>query len=126
MWKQWEVEYMRLNYGILPIEDIANKLGKTENAVIGKIHRSGIKMNNRRKEFAIYRGDNLLVIGTEKECADLLGIDIQTLRFYRTPSYEKRIEISKPDDMMYVVDLGYWPINEEAYHETLEQINFRI
>jgi len=126
MWKQWEVEYMRLNYGILPIEDIANKLGRSNNAVIGKINRSDIKMTNRQKEFAVYRGDNLLAIGTEKECADLLGVDFQTIRFYRTPSYEKRRELYGPDDRMYVVDLGYWPINEEEYHEALKRINQRV
>lgn len=49
----------------------------------------------RRKyngEFALYRGDEFIDIGTKKELAKLLGIKTSTLYRFLTPSYAKRQE----------------------------------
>ncbi len=42
-------------------------------------------------EYAVYKGDDLLVIGTRQECADKLGIKPKTVSFYTTPTHRKRI-----------------------------------
>ena len=41
-------------------------------------------------EYALYKGDELIIIGTIKEIADYLGIKEDSVRFYNTPSYKKR------------------------------------
>lgn len=44
------------------------------------------------KEYALYKGENLLAIGTVKEIAASLGVAIETVKFYGMPSYKKRIK----------------------------------
>ncbi|WP_375614878.1 hypothetical protein [Streptococcus thermophilus] len=42
------------------------------------------------KEYALYRGDELLAIGTKREIAEQLGISVRSVSFYGTTSYAKR------------------------------------
>lgn len=42
-------------------------------------------------EIAVYKGDNLLCIGTLRQCAKTLRIRPQTLNFYTTPTYQRRV-----------------------------------
>lgn len=124
MWTKWETEYVKLTYGILPIEEIAEKIGRSPGAVRNKA--STLKKVPRQREYAVYRDDKLIAIGNETKCANILGMSFQTFRWYRTPSYESRREKFEPEDRLYIVDLGFWPVNEEEYHEALEQITKRI
>lgn len=50
---------------------------------------------NREKNYALYRGEKFLGIGTKKELAELLGVKVETVSFYATPSYKKRINEAK-------------------------------
>lgn len=45
---------------------------------------------NKEKEYALYKGEKLLGIGTKKELAKMLGVKISTINFYRSPAYKKR------------------------------------
>ena len=47
------------------------------------------------KIYAMYKGEKCLASGTLYQLAQQLGIDIQTLRFYLTPTYRKRLKKSK-------------------------------
>jgi hypothetical protein len=47
------------------------------------------------KEYALYKGDTLLGIGTITELAEITGKLPKTLRFYGAPSYQKRAEKRK-------------------------------
>lgn len=42
-------------------------------------------------EYAIYKGENLLAIGTERQLARDLGVKIETIKFYRSPAYARRL-----------------------------------
>ena len=42
------------------------------------------------KEFAIYKGDELLAMGTKREIAKKLGISVRSVTCYGTPSYAQR------------------------------------
>ena len=50
---------------------------------------------NREKNYALYRGEKFLGIGTKKELAELLNVKLETVSFYATPSYKKRINEAK-------------------------------
>jgi mannitol/fructose-specific phosphotransferase system IIA component len=52
-----------------------------------KTTNEGEKLN----EYAVYKGDSLIVIGTIKECAEHMGVLQKTVRYYLTPTYEKRL-----------------------------------
>ena len=43
-----------------------------------------------KKEYALYKGDEFISIGTIRELAELLGRPEDTVRFYHTPAYQKR------------------------------------
>ncbi|KGR89418.1 hypothetical protein [Lysinibacillus odysseyi] len=42
------------------------------------------------KEYAVYKGDELLGIGTAEELAEKFNVRPQTIRFWSAPSYQKR------------------------------------
>jgi|SRR5690625_2397868 len=41
-------------------------------------------------EYAVYRGDELVVMGTAKECADFLGVKPNYIHWLVTPAAERR------------------------------------
>jgi hypothetical protein len=43
------------------------------------------------KEYVVYKGDSLICIGTIKECAAHMGVQPDTVKFYTTPTYQKRL-----------------------------------
>ncbi|MED1403893.1 hypothetical protein P4U07_13835 [Bacillus mycoides] len=43
------------------------------------------------KEYVVYKGESLLCIGTIQECADYMGVLPATVRFYTTPSYQRKL-----------------------------------
>lgn len=44
------------------------------------------------KIYAMYKGEQCLAIGTIIQLSKELGVSIQTIRFYLTPSYKKRVK----------------------------------
>lgn len=40
--------------------------------------------------YALYKGEELLVIGTVKEIAQKMNVKVGTVFYYRTPTYKKR------------------------------------
>lgn len=42
-------------------------------------------------EYAIYKGENLLAIRTERQLARELGVKVETIKFYRSPAYARRL-----------------------------------
>lgn len=46
-------------------------------------------------EYAVYKGDELLAIGTKEECAEQLGVKPETILFYSYQSYQRRVEQPK-------------------------------
>jgi hypothetical protein len=44
----------------------------------------------KQREYALYKGDTFLTIGTAREIAKQLGINVKSVLFYGTPTYTKR------------------------------------
>jgi hypothetical protein len=42
--------------------------------------------------YAIYKGDVFLFIGTRKECATYLNVKPDSITFYTSPTYRKRLK----------------------------------
>lgn len=47
------------------------------------------------KEYALYKGEELLAIGTKREIAERLGVSVNTVSYYGTPVYARRTNDSK-------------------------------
>lgn len=44
------------------------------------------------KEYALYKGDELLAMGTIEEIAKQIGVKRETIVFYKTPAYKNRLK----------------------------------
>lgn len=42
------------------------------------------------KEYALYKGDEILAIGTIEEIAKKMKVDYRTIKFYTTKTWKKR------------------------------------
>ena len=47
------------------------------------------------KEFVLYKGEELIAMGTKKEIAEQLGVSASTVGYYGTPVYARRTSESK-------------------------------
>lgn len=45
----------------------------------------------RQQEWALYKGEELLAMGTMREIADAVNVSEETIYFYSSPAYEKRV-----------------------------------
>lgn len=55
-------------------------------------------------EYAMYRGDRFIGIGTREELCKLKGININTFSFFQSPAYRSRIQ--NYNNTIYIVKLG--------------------
>lgn len=44
----------------------------------------------QEKEYALYKGEEIIAMGTKSEIAKQLGISVHSVTCYGTPSYAKR------------------------------------
>lgn len=49
----------------------------------------------RNREYALYKGENCLAIGTIEEIAKKMNVKYKTIYFYTMPTYKKRCKKSK-------------------------------
>ncbi len=47
------------------------------------------------REYALYKGEELLRIGTLKEIAESENVKLETIQFYMKPTYKRRISKRK-------------------------------
>lgn len=50
---------------------------------------------NKENIYALYRGEKFIGVGTKRELAELLNVKVETISFYATPAYKKRINQAK-------------------------------
>lgn len=50
---------------------------------------------NKEKIYALYRGEKFIGVGTKRELAELLNVKVETISFYATLAYKKRINQAK-------------------------------
>lgn len=56
---------------------------------------------NKHWEYAMYKGDELLAIGTRDEICKQMGIAVKTFQYYRTNAYKKRLKQRKQRGIGY-------------------------
>lgn len=57
----------------------------------------------RKQEYALYKGDEFIDLGTVAELAKRNGLSESTIRFYSRPAYLKRIK--KKDKCLIVIKI---------------------
>ena len=48
------------------------------------------------QEYALYKGDELLGIGTLEELAEKRGVQKETIYYYSMPAYQRKGNVKKP------------------------------
>ncbi|MEK4695553.1 hypothetical protein MKX31_16270 [Bacillus sp. FSL M8-0063] len=43
------------------------------------------------KEYVVYKGESLVCLGTIQECAQHMGVLPETVRYYTTPAYRRKL-----------------------------------
>ncbi|HFO0458950.1 TPA: hypothetical protein ACHIFS_002549 [Bacillus paranthracis] len=44
-----------------------------------------------KKEYVVYKGELFVCIGTIKECAQHMGVLPETVKYYTTPAYQRKL-----------------------------------
>lgn len=64
------------------------------------------RRDHRNGEYAVYKGDRLLIVDQFDACCAHLGVKPSTFRYYLTPTYKERVAARKrSDDALHVVHL---------------------
>jgi len=42
--------------------------------------------------YAVYKGDEIICTGSARECAEALGVKVETIYFYASPAWKRRVE----------------------------------
>ena len=45
-----------------------------------------------KADYDVYKGDEFLTVGTAEECAEYLKVKVETIRFYVSATYKRRIK----------------------------------
>lgn len=58
----------------------------------------------KNKEYALYKGEECISIGTIYEIAKETNVKVETIRFYKTPTYKKRCKKGKNRRVLVELD----------------------
>lgn len=119
MWTDDEIKFLKLNFGMMRQQDIAERLKKGQQHISTKAKELGLKKQGR-EEFAVYYDDTFAYTGTKEAIMRELGTTESNFVFLTTPANAKRVE--RTGGIM-IVKLGKWPENEAAYVREMEKLN---
>lgn len=54
-------------------------------------------------DYAIYKGDTFLCVGSDKECAKFMGVKPETIRWYLSPAYQRRLAKRKKSEKNAII-----------------------
>ena len=93
-WSECEEGYLLdklalIENGEVSIDDVAKKLNRSYKSVINKYYRLG-GSGLPKDEYALYKGEEIIALGTVVEIAKQLNTKEGTVRYYGTKRYRKR------------------------------------
>jgi transposase len=106
-WSSEEVAYLEEKWGIIPIENIAKKLGRTKNGILLKAHKIGLR------EQVIANGEYL----TPKNISSLLGVGIRTIYNWMYKGYLKHRKLKINSVKKYQVTIYNFKIFLEHHQD---------
>ncbi|MBQ1793681.1 MAG: hypothetical protein II006_03405 [Peptostreptococcaceae bacterium] len=62
-------------------------------------------MGRPQKEYALYKGDQFIMIGTAKEIAKERNVCEKSIQFYATPTYKSRYKNRKYEKTYFLVEV---------------------
>lgn len=60
----------------------------------------------QKAEYAVYKGDELLALGTDEQCSKLLDISPQSVRFMASEAHKRRVaKLKNPEEARIAIKL---------------------
>lgn len=75
------------------------------------------------KEYALYKGEELLAMGTKREIAEQLGVSASTIGYYGTPVYARRTSDNGAMKYKVIVYYDNMPDSEHIFNNKNDAIN---
>lgn len=97
-WSDEEIKTLKSMYSDKKrISEIAIALGRTEGAVRKRAHSLNIRKTKEKPrgevcDYAIYKGDEFIFLGTLEECCDFMEMEKKQIRNLCRPSHIKRAD----------------------------------
>lgn len=104
-WTMKEVQFLEKNHMAMNIQKLSEALKRKELTVVSFCNRMGYSYYREKEEYAFYKGDSLLKIGTVQEIADYMGVKTSSIFYYGTPTYQKRVKGGKGRSLIKLSDL---------------------
>ncbi len=92
-WTNDEDKFLQDNYSDYSNQELARKLGRSYLAI--RMRTQVLGLSKEKVQYAVYKGDVLLVMGTVKECAEALNVTEKYIRWLTSPAAKKRIKRRK-------------------------------
>lgn len=124
-----ELQYIRLNYGVKTLQEIADDLEITLNKLYRTVKKYKFKKQPVQLWYAIYKKDEFYFMAPASACCRRLGISRNTLDFYTTQKHIERIyskEELQKSSRTIAVKLGSFPVYEETYYKKLKKVNQKL
>lgn len=86
-WTEEQEQFLLDHHEEMSNIELGEKLNKSRNAIYGKKRRMGL---SNRALYEVSKGYETLAIGTAKECARKLSVDINTIYYYATETNLRR------------------------------------
>ncbi len=117
-WSEEDIKILKSMYAKKKrIAEIAIVLGRTEGAVRKRANSLNIRKTKERPrdevcDYAIYKGDEFIFLGTLEECCDFMEMEKKQVRNLCRPSHVKRADATVNGKALVGVRL---PREEEMY-----------
>lgn len=104
-WTTKEEQFLKDNIDSMTAKEFAEELNRSVNSIKSKVHKLDLKWP--KNEYAVYKGDELLAIGTAKEISEILNIKVKTVWAYTTDAYQRYNEkLDNPENATFAIKLN--------------------
>lgn|SRR5699024_247595 len=104
-WTNEEDKKLMKHYANKSYEELMDMLGRSKSSILMRFNILGLSRVEARESFdyVVYKGEEILMIGTIKEIAAALGNTESTVKYYTTPSHHKRISERNSQNAIIIV-----------------------
>jgi len=85
-WTNAEIRFLKENCIEMDNAELAERLGRTKKSVAGKMVATGFTKLRKGQLYEVLRGYEVIATGTAKECAEQLGLSVESI--YRLSSLD--------------------------------------
>jgi CDP-glycerol glycerophosphotransferase (TagB/SpsB family) len=93
-WTDEEINFLAEHWDSKQIRWISKQLNRTEAAIRIKANKLNF-YKEKVREYAVYKGDKLIAMGTAEECSQELNVTPDYIRWMNSPFYQRKLSKRK-------------------------------